>query len=141
MAYRRQITAIIPDPAAAPPTLVALLAWAAQPIETDPDDFDGDDALYRRHVQWSREQWRRVRKAVAACLARGITDDDLHEAARAAYRGRLQLVRRKHGTYEVVLADGALAPTDMRMGALYVLRMALRLWRKRWDKRHGRTNR
>lgn len=124
------------DPGTQPLALRAIATYAAQNPGLDFRDYGGgfgSVADHKRAVSGYRTDARRItrdlqrcRDAMRSCVAYRITDDDVIEAARHTFSGRLTLTRRDDGRIGIDYCTGQYWPTEYRAACAAVLEQVAR---------------
>ena len=113
------------DPSTQPLALRAIAVYAAQNPGLDFRDY-GDGPAYRTDARRITRDLRRCRDAMRSCVAYRITDDDVIDAARRTFSGRLTLTKRDDGCIGIDYCAGQYWPTEYRAACAAVLEQVAR---------------
>ena len=108
--------------------IAAMYAFIAQRAGLEFGNY-GDVKSYRaeqRAITKDRHHARQLLRYVD--LRASITADDIIEASKRAYSGRLTIVERDDGAISIDYCTGQYFPTEYRKAACAVLSQAIRAW-------------
>ena len=121
---------------AAPPAVRAVIYYAAQSPRLEFGNYANSNhaesvRAYRSEAARITRQLRDVEKAARRAMFANVGDDDIVNASKHAYSGRMEVSRCASGGFDVDYCTGQYWPTEYRRAAECVLIEAARIANER----------